>query len=71
MIGWREISRKLLLYLSDAGFHFAGDGLVSILATHPDLLFTYTRLLSTTHTHTHTHTHVQASICTLQLYTEI
>ena len=54
MIGWREISRKLLLYLSDAGFHFAGDGLVSMLATHPDLLFTYTRLLSTTHTHTHT-----------------
>ncbi|CAI8001615.1 Integrin beta-1, partial [Geodia barretti] len=28
MIGWREISRKLLLYLSDAGFHFAGDGLL-------------------------------------------
>ena len=23
------MSRKILLYISDAGFHFAGDGLVS------------------------------------------
>ena len=27
-IGWREISRKLLLFSTDAGFHFAGDGKV-------------------------------------------
>ena len=69
MIGWREISRKLLLYLSDAGFHFAGDGLVSMLATHPDLLFT--QITWVYKASKHTHTHVQASICPLQLYTEI
>jgi protocadherin alpha len=28
MIGWRDVSRKILLYISDAGFHFAGDGLL-------------------------------------------
>lgn len=33
MVGWRNASRKLLLYLSDAGFHFAGDGLVTVLHT--------------------------------------
>nr|AAB66911.1 integrin subunit betaPo1 [Ophlitaspongia tenuis] len=26
LIGWRDVSRKLLLYITDAGFHFAGDG---------------------------------------------
>lgn len=25
-IGWREKSRKLLVYSTDAGFHYAGDG---------------------------------------------
>ncbi|KAL4222041.1 Integrin beta-1 [Mactra antiquata] len=25
-IGWRNVSRKLLLFSTDAGFHFAGDG---------------------------------------------
>ena len=62
MIGWREVSRKLLLYLSDAGFHFAGDGLVSMLATHPDLLFTQITWVYK-HTQTHTHTHTRASRC--------
>jgi protocadherin alpha len=28
VIGWRAVSRKILLYISDAGFHFAGDGLL-------------------------------------------
>lgn len=27
-IGWRVVSRKLLLFSTDAGFHFAGDGKV-------------------------------------------
>ena len=25
-IGWRNVSRRILLYSTDAGFHFAGDG---------------------------------------------
>ena len=29
LIGWRQVSRKLLLFITDAGFHFAGDGKVS------------------------------------------
>ena len=28
LIGWRDVSRKLLLYITDAGFHFANDGKV-------------------------------------------
>lgn len=28
LIGWRTNARRLLLYISDAGFHFAGDGKV-------------------------------------------
>ena len=28
-IGWRDRSRKMLLYSTDAGFHYAGDGKVS------------------------------------------
>ena len=28
LIGWRDISRKLLLFITDAGFHYAGDGKV-------------------------------------------
>ena len=29
-IGWRENSRKMLLFSTDAGFHYAGDGKVFI-----------------------------------------
>ena len=29
LIGWREVSRKIILFITDAGFHFAGDGKVS------------------------------------------
>ena len=28
LIRWRDFSHKLLLYISDAGFHIAGDGRV-------------------------------------------
>ena len=28
LIGWRDLSRKLLLYITDAGFHYANDGKV-------------------------------------------
>ena len=28
-IGWREKSRKLLVFSTDSGFHYAGDGKVS------------------------------------------
>jgi len=27
-IGWREKSRRLLVFSTDAGFHYAGDGKV-------------------------------------------
>jgi protocadherin alpha len=27
-IGWRERARRLLLFSTDAGFHYAGDGKV-------------------------------------------
>lgn len=27
-IGWRERARKLLVFSTDAGFHYAGDGKV-------------------------------------------
>ena len=30
LIGWREVSRKLLLFITDAGFHYAGDGKVCV-----------------------------------------
>jgi protocadherin alpha len=30
-IGWRERSRKMIVFSTDAGFHFAGDGRVNIL----------------------------------------
>ena len=29
VIGWREAARKLILVMTDQGFHFAGDGKVS------------------------------------------
>lgn len=29
LIGWRRDARHLLIYTSDASFHFAGDGRVS------------------------------------------
>lgn len=28
-IGWRDEARRLLLFTTDAGFHYAGDGKVS------------------------------------------
>lgn len=28
VIGWREHARKLLVFSTDAGFHYAGDGKV-------------------------------------------
>lgn len=28
-IGWRDKSRKLLVFSTDSGFHYAGDGKVS------------------------------------------
>lgn len=28
LIGWRRNARHLLLYITDAGFHYAGDGKV-------------------------------------------
>lgn len=30
-IGWREKARRLLVFSTDAGFHYAGDGKVSYL----------------------------------------
>lgn len=29
-IGWREQARRLLVFTTDAGFHYAGDGKVFI-----------------------------------------
>ena len=30
-IGWRDNARKLLVFSTDAGFHFAGDGMNNFL----------------------------------------
>ena len=30
MIGWRPNTRHLLIYITDAGFHHAADGYVSV-----------------------------------------
>lgn len=30
-IGWRDQARRLLVFSTDAGFHYAGDGKVCIL----------------------------------------
>lgn len=30
-IGWREKSRKLLVFSTDSGFHYAGDGKVRFI----------------------------------------
>lgn len=32
-IGWRERARRLLLFSTDAGFHYAGDGKVRFIIT--------------------------------------
>lgn len=29
-IGWRDRSRRMLLFSTDSGFHYAGDGKVNI-----------------------------------------
>lgn len=39
-IGWRDEARRLLLFSTDAGFHFAGDGKVCPRPTLYDLLCT-------------------------------
>jgi hypothetical protein len=31
VIGWRNDSRKLIVFSTDAGFHYAGDGRVIIV----------------------------------------
>lgn len=31
-IGWRDGSRKLIVFSTDSGFHYAGDGKVIIIA---------------------------------------
>ena len=33
-IGWREKARRLLVFSTDAGFHYAGDGKVRKLNSH-------------------------------------
>ena len=30
VIGWRALSRKLVLFITDDGFHYANDGKVSM-----------------------------------------
>ena len=30
-IGWRERARKLLVFSTDASFHYAGDGKVTVI----------------------------------------
>jgi len=43
-IGWRGRSRKMLLYSTDAGFHYAGDGKVRLsVCTHKLLLLGHLR----------------------------
>lgn len=43
-IGWRDRSLRMLLYMSNAGYHLAGDGkvhvLVGVLYSH-QFLYTY------------------------------
>ena len=36
-IGWREKSRKLLVFSTDSGFHFAGDGKVGVCSSFVSL----------------------------------
>jgi integrin beta 1 len=35
-IGWRERSRKMIVFSTDAGFHFAGDGRLAGIVTPND-----------------------------------
>jgi len=35
-IGWRENARKMIVYVSDAGFHAQGDGILSGLLNRHD-----------------------------------
>lgn len=30
-IGWRDVSRKLLVFSTDSSFHYAGDGKVGVI----------------------------------------
>lgn len=38
-IGWREKSRKLLVFSTDSGFHYAGDGKVGVTYIFPVPLY--------------------------------
>lgn len=38
-IGWRDQARRLLVFSTDAGFHYAGDGKVCFRILIQDLLF--------------------------------
>lgn len=41
-IGWRDKARRLLVFSTDAGFHYAGDGKVStILAKNTFVIIEY------------------------------
>jgi hypothetical protein len=43
VIGWRNDSRKLIVFSTDAGFHYAGDGRVDnqILTFHNQLFINF------------------------------
>lgn len=40
-IGWREKARKLLVFSTDAGFHYAGDGKVNSIPFQTSFIFFY------------------------------
>lgn len=45
-IGWRERARRLLLFSTDAGFHYAGDGkvrffIISYILNHLAIHYTF------------------------------
>ncbi len=41
LIGWRSVSRKLLIYITDAGFHIAGDGKVGGARSETTIVYIY------------------------------
>lgn len=38
-IGWRDQARRLLVFSTDAGFHYAGDGKVNLFLLHLTLFY--------------------------------
>ena len=40
-IGWRDQARRLLIYSTDASFHYAGDGKVPYITYGSLLLYNY------------------------------